>query len=121
GDRRGVARVLLVAERKHAQTRGLRAAGEVGDRNARQAVDRVEAVQLERVDDELKTIDSLRLCVSGDLGFEGAHRVTSLRDRYGKKPACGAALTEVKGLKSKAFFMTSLAAHPQRNSLRLQL
>ena len=32
-----------------------------------------------------------------------------------------AALTEVKGLKSHAASMTSLASHPQRNSVRLQL
>jgi hypothetical protein len=44
-DRGGVAGALLVAERKHAHPGGLRAAREVGDRNARQAVDRVEAVQ----------------------------------------------------------------------------
>ena len=76
GDRGGVAGVLLVAERQHPQAGGLRAAGQVGDRNARQAVDRVEAVQLERVDDELKAVGRLRLrhvLGSGDLRFGGAH------------------------------------------------
>ena len=34
GDRRGIAGILLVAERQHANARGLRHAAEIGDRNA---------------------------------------------------------------------------------------
>ena len=56
GDRRGVAGVLLVAERNHAHARGLRLAREVGDRDAGQAEDRVDAVQLEGIDDEVKAV-----------------------------------------------------------------
>ena len=56
----GVAGVLLVAERDHAHALGLRHAREVGDRNAGQAEDRVDAVQLQRVDDEVKAVDRLR-------------------------------------------------------------
>ena len=53
----GVAGVLLVAERDHAHALGLRHAREVGDRNAGQAEDRVDAVQLQRVDDEVEAVD----------------------------------------------------------------
>ena len=75
GDRGRVARVLLVAEGQHAQPVGLGAAREVGDRDPGQRVDRVEAVQLQRLDDELKAIDRLRFCTGRDLGFCSAHEV----------------------------------------------
>ena len=55
-DRGGVAGVLLVAEREHADARGLRHAAEIRDRNARHAVDRVQAVELERIDDEIEAV-----------------------------------------------------------------
>ena len=55
----GVAGVLLVAERDHAHALGLRHAREVGDRDAGQAEDRVDAVQLQRVDDEVEAVDRL--------------------------------------------------------------
>ena len=55
-DRRGVARVLLMAERQHADAGGLRQAAEIGDGNARHAVDRVDAVQLHRIDDEAEAV-----------------------------------------------------------------
>jgi len=42
-----------------------------------------------------------------------------VRDRYGKNRAFPAALTEVKRLESAC--VTSLATHPQRNTIRLQL
>ena len=61
GDRRGIAGVLLVAERDDADARGLRHAAEVRDRDAGHAVDRVEAVELERIDDEVKAIRQLLL------------------------------------------------------------
>ena len=59
GDRRGIARVLLVAERDHAHALGLRHAREVGDRDAGQAEDRVDAVQLQRLDDQVEAVDRL--------------------------------------------------------------
>jgi hypothetical protein len=62
-DRGGVARVLLVAEGDDADARGLRHAAEVRDRNAGHAIDRLDAVQLERVDDEMKAVRQLLLCI----------------------------------------------------------
>ena len=59
GDRGRVAGILLVAERQHADARGLRHAAEIRDRDAGHAVDRVEAVELERVDDEVKAVGQL--------------------------------------------------------------
>ena len=44
---------------KNTDARGLRHATEIRDRNAGHAVDRGEAVELERVDDEMKTIREL--------------------------------------------------------------
>ena len=59
GGRRGVAGVLLVAERDHPQAGGLELARQVGDRNARQAEHGVDVVELERLDDELEAVDRL--------------------------------------------------------------
>ena len=56
GDGGRVAGVLLMAERDDPNARGLRHAAEVGDRNAGHAVNRVDAVELERVDDQVETI-----------------------------------------------------------------
>jgi hypothetical protein len=61
GGRRRIARVLFVTEGEHADAGCLRHAAEVGDRNARHAVDRGEAVELERVDDEMKAVRQLLL------------------------------------------------------------
>ena len=61
GDRGGVAGVLFVAEREHANALGLRHAAEIGDRNARHAVDRGDAVELQRIDDEMKAVGQLLL------------------------------------------------------------
>ena len=61
GDRRRIAGVLLVPERDDADARGLRHAAEVGDRDAGHAVDRVEAVELERIDDEVEAVGQLPL------------------------------------------------------------
>ncbi len=44
---------------------GLHHAAEIGDRNPGHAVDRLEAVQLERLDDEVKAVGQLLL----GLGF----------------------------------------------------
>ena len=60
-DRRGVAGILLVAEGEHAYARGLRHAAEVRDRDAGHAVDRLDAVELERIDDEVETVRQLLL------------------------------------------------------------
>ena len=51
--------VLLVAEGDDAHARGLRHAAEIGDRDARHPVDRVDAVQLEGIDDEVKAVRQL--------------------------------------------------------------
>ena len=69
GDCRCIAGVLLVPERDDADARGLRHAAEVGDRDAGHAVDRVEAVELERIDDEMKAIRQLLLVSSALAGF----------------------------------------------------
>ncbi len=61
GDRRRIASILLVPERQHANAGSLRHAAQIGDRNSRHAIDRVEAVELERVDDEVKTVRQLLL------------------------------------------------------------
>src|SRR4030095_10047305 len=107
-DRGGVAGALLMAEREHAHPGGLRPAREVGDRNAGQAVDRVEAVQLEGIDDQLKAIGRLlRIggrAGGGDLRFDGPHERTPRfpairRDHYGKNRPHAPALTQVKPTK----------------------
>ena len=69
GDGCGVAGVLLMAERDDAHARGLRHAAQVGDRDAGHAVDRVDAVELERIDDEVKAIRQLLLRVGRICGF----------------------------------------------------
>ena len=56
GDGRRVAGVLLVPERDDADAGGLRHAAEVRDRDTGHAIDRVEAVELERIDDEMKAV-----------------------------------------------------------------
>ena len=68
----GVAGVLLVAERDDAHALGLRQAREVGDRNAGQAEDRVDVVQLQRLDDEVEAVD----------------RVFGVRAGVGRSPGC---------------------------------
>ena len=57
GDGSGIPGVLLVAEGDHAQSGALQLAREVGDRDSRQAEDRIDAVELEGIDDELKAVD----------------------------------------------------------------
>ena len=51
-----IACVLLMAEGDHAHARGLRLAAQIGDRNAGHAVDGLDAVEFQRVDDEVKPI-----------------------------------------------------------------
>jgi len=73
--------MLLVAERDHAHAFGLREAGEVGDGDAGKAEDRVDVVELERVDDEVEAIGQRgRL---GRLGGAGAGGVDGGRRRAG--------------------------------------
>jgi hypothetical protein len=56
-----VAGVLLVPERKHADACGLCHAAEIRDRDARDPVDRIDAVELECIDDEVKAVRQLLL------------------------------------------------------------
>ena len=60
-DRGGIASILFMPEREDANPGGLRHAAEVGDRNARHAVDRGEPVELERVDDQIESVGELLL------------------------------------------------------------
>ena len=69
GDRRGVAGVLLVAERDDANAGGLRHAAEIRDRDAGHAIDRVDAVELERIDDEMKAVRQLAFRFGRAFGF----------------------------------------------------
>ncbi len=55
----GVAGMLLVAERDDAKALGLHLSRQVGDRNAGQPEHGVDAVQLQRLDDELEAVDRL--------------------------------------------------------------
>ena len=50
-----------MAEREDADACSLRHAAEIRDRDAGHAVDRVEAVELERIDDEVKAVRQLAL------------------------------------------------------------
>ena len=59
GDGGGIAGILFMPEREDADALGLRHAAEIRDRNAGYAVDRVDAVELERLDDEVKAIRQL--------------------------------------------------------------
>ncbi len=61
GDGRGIPGVLLMAEGDHAYACRLQLAREVGDRDAGQTEDRIDAVQLERLDDERETVGFLSL------------------------------------------------------------
>ena len=68
GDRGRIAGILLVAERQHANARGLRHAAEIRDRDAGHAIDRGETVELERVDEEMKAVGQLAFgCIGGFL------------------------------------------------------
>jgi hypothetical protein len=60
-DRRRVSGVLFVTERDDADARGLCHAAEIRDRDAGHTVDRGEAVELQRIDDEVKAVGQLLL------------------------------------------------------------
>ena len=71
GDRSRIACVLFVPERDDAHTCSLGEAPQIRDRNARHTVDRVDVVELERIDDKVKAVRQRVLCV----GFvSGARR-----------------------------------------------
>ena len=80
GDGGSVAGVLLVTERDDADALGLRHAAEVGDRYAGHAVDRLDAVELERVDDKMEAVRQLRLQL---VGRRGVHVPGLLPERVG--------------------------------------
>ena len=63
-------------ERNDADARSLRHAAEIGDRNAGHPVDRVEPIELERIDDEMKAVRQLLLYL-GCIGFFGLYRCVS--------------------------------------------
>ena len=64
GDRGGVAGDLLVAERDDTNALALRHAAEVRNRNSRHGINRVDIVQLERVNDEMEAIRQFLLRVN---------------------------------------------------------
>jgi hypothetical protein len=64
-DCRGIADILFVPEQDDTNAFGLCHTAEVNDRDARHTVDRLDAVELERIDDEMKTI--LRSCCASAL------------------------------------------------------
>ena len=72
GDGSGIPGVLLMAEGDHAQSCALQLAREVGDRDAGQPEDRIDAVQLEGIDDERKAVGLL--CLGADLAAAGGFR-----------------------------------------------
>jgi len=73
GDGGGVAGVLLMAKRNHAHACGLCHAGEVRDRDTGQTEDRVDAVELQGIDHQIESRQSLPvrhpMC---DLRFNGS-------------------------------------------------
>ena len=60
-DRGGITGVLFMTEGQDSDARGLRHTAKIGNRNARHAVDRVQAVELERIDDEVEAVGQLPL------------------------------------------------------------
>src|SRR3546814_4166914 len=62
GNRRRVAGALLVPEREDPQALALHETAKVGDRNAGHAIDRVDAVELQGVDDEVKAVGQRLRC-----------------------------------------------------------
>jgi hypothetical protein len=83
GDCRRIAGVLLVPERDDADAFGLRHPAEIRDRDAGNAVDGGDAVELERIDDEMKAIGLLARCVgSGAIAinalYHRGHSASSL-------------------------------------------
>ena len=94
GDGSGIPGVLLMAEGDHAQSGALQLAREVGDRDAGQPEDRIDAVQLEGVDDELKAVGFLWLAIdlaaAGDFQrvFGGRRRLADAGCRRRRRPWC---------------------------------
>ena len=77
----GIAGVLLMAKRNDAQTCSLRLAGKVGDRDAGQTENRIDAIELEGIDDQAKAVGLLRrwTFASPPLVIPGAAVLVSLR------------------------------------------
>ncbi len=101
GDRGRIAGVLLVAERNHTNAGGLRHAAKIRDRNSRHAIDRGQAVELERVDDEVKSVGQILFrfrrgfglclhccfgheCLPSLYSFNRDNRHSATRDRRGR-------------------------------------
>ena len=66
----GIAGVLLVTERQDAQSLGLCVAAEIRDRDAGNIVDRLDAVDLQRVDEQVETISEV---LNRLRGFRAGH------------------------------------------------
>ena len=71
GDRRRVAGVLLMPEGNHPHARCLRQAAQIGNGNARNAVDRLDAIQHQRVDDKMEAVGHFDL---GNSLFGSGHQ-----------------------------------------------
>jgi hypothetical protein len=82
GDRRRIAGVLLMTERDDPEAFALGDAAKIGDRNARNAVDRLDAVQLQGVDDEVKAVRQLLLRI----GIRLRHFLDLLHSRHHGRP-----------------------------------
>jgi hypothetical protein len=65
--------MLLVPERDDADACGLRLTAEVRDRDARHTVDGLDAVERERLDDEVKAVGQFPLGIAG-FGIGGGGR-----------------------------------------------
>ena len=66
----GIAGVLLVTERQNAQALRLRIAAQIRDRNTGNVVDRLNAVDLQRVDEQMETVGEIVHRLSG---FRAGH------------------------------------------------
>ena len=81
-NRRRVAGVLLMTERNHAHAGSLRLPRKIRNWNSGQPVDGVDAVKLERVDDEVKTVGRFLRCSRRRGRSRGLlHRLIDQRDR----------------------------------------
>jgi CRP-like cAMP-binding protein len=141
GGGRGVARVLLVAERDQAHALGLRLAGEVRDRDPGQGVDVLDAVELQGVDQQVETVGlvaGLGVVCHGwkslwKIQQRGPRRVVlHRRVIIGIAPAStldpgqfsvyfGAAQAPPALPPSSSMAPLSVQDHPERNVIRVQL
>ena len=77
GRRRRVAGMLFVAKGDDPHARGLRQARQIGDGNTWQAEDRVDAIELQGLNDQVKTINGLGCAALGGLAFLAHQKVSS--------------------------------------------